>query len=239
MSLIFTEPHRTSRSIGTTISPPPWNLPEHRGPSRPPSARRRGNPPSIADHRANPGPHPRFFLPFRLTETGRVPTSHSGIGQTRIFRGQTEPCGSSQRRKILGWPESPMPGGAGREEKCASSQTMQAARPIRCRRSPGHSPHETRRYGSRTEDTSELQRRSDVLYIAPEAGAPKARKRTGPCVGGCPSSRTRPAFGRFLWRHRSRSGGRTHWCRRSRVAEPGVMHQWMRVFNSVSSQWLG
>jgi len=155
MSLIFTEPHRTSRSIGTTISPPPWNLPEHRGPSRPPSARRRGNPPSIADHRANPGPHPRFFLPFRLTETGRVPTSHSGIGQTRIFRGQTEPCGSSQRRKILGWPESPMPGGAGREEKCASSQTMQAARPIECRRSPGHSPHETRRHGSRTEDTSE------------------------------------------------------------------------------------
>ena len=28
-------------------------------------------------------------------------------------------------------------------------------RPSRCRRSPGHSPHETRRHGSRNEDTSE------------------------------------------------------------------------------------
>ena len=32
---------------------------------------------------------------------------------------------------------------------------MQAARPIECRRSPGHSPHETRRHGSRTQETSE------------------------------------------------------------------------------------
>ena len=38
-------------------------------------------PTSIADHRAHPGSTTRFFLPFRLTKTGRVQTSHSGIGE--------------------------------------------------------------------------------------------------------------------------------------------------------------
>ncbi len=96
-----------------------------------------------------------FHQRFPPHRTRARTTWHSGIGQTRIFRGQTEPCRPSRRRKILGWPECPMPGGAGREEKCASSQTRQAARPIQCRRSPKHSPHETRRHGSRIEDTSE------------------------------------------------------------------------------------
>jgi len=35
-------------------------------------------------------------------------------------------------------------------KKCASSQTMQAARPIRCRRSPGNSPRESPEHGSNT-----------------------------------------------------------------------------------------
>jgi len=36
-----TETHQRSRTIGTTIGPSPWKPTEHRGPSRPPSARLR------------------------------------------------------------------------------------------------------------------------------------------------------------------------------------------------------
>ena len=63
--------------------PLPWTRPAPCGPSGPPTTGCPDASRSIADHRANPGPHPQFFLPFRLTETGRVPTSHSGIGEKR------------------------------------------------------------------------------------------------------------------------------------------------------------
>ncbi len=52
-------------------------------PDAAPRRRRHGTAPSIADHRAHPGSTTRFFLPFRLTETGRLPTSNSGIGEKR------------------------------------------------------------------------------------------------------------------------------------------------------------
>ncbi len=50
------ETHRGSRTSGATIGPPPWKPTEHRGPAGTPSARRRGNPPSIADHQGHHRP---------------------------------------------------------------------------------------------------------------------------------------------------------------------------------------